>query len=122
MKTATAYYIQLTKAQHDDLNSHPDGWASPIGVAYLRAKDGKIDSTNFDLLEKAATVEFPEEGSNEDVWMILQNRTEGGWRGARGVKCFTAFPRSMDVGDVIVWDNGKRERVASCGFTEITTA
>ena len=101
---ATVYYIELNKAQVDDLNAK--GWDSPIGKAYLAAKDGRIDSTNFDLLVKAAIFEFAD--SAEAIWTTLTYIT-----------CHTPFPRSMDVGDIIVWEDGTCERCASTGFDQV---
>ena len=112
---ATVHYILLTKAQTDELNNHADGWGSPIGRAYLAAKDGRIDATNFDLLERAATMEAE---SAEEVWTTLQNHDRP-WTEYIGVVRHTDFPRSMDVGDVIVWEDGTRERCIALGFETI---
>ncbi len=111
---ATVYYIELNKGQVDALNAN--GWGSDIGKAYLAAKDGRIDSTNFDLLVKAATM--LEATSAEHVWLTLQNRDEP-WRNSIHVTALIDFARSMDVGDIIVWEDGTRERCASVGFTPI---
>ncbi len=111
---ATVYYIELTKVQIDELNA--TGWNSPIGKAYLAARDGRIDSTNFDLLTKAATFEFAD--SAEHIWISLQNREEP-WTTFDFITSYTTFPRSMDVGDIIVWEDSTRERCASMGFEPI---
>ncbi len=114
---ATVYFIELNKAQIDDLNA--GGWGTTIGKAYLAAKDGKIDSTNFDLFIKAATFEAPP--SAEHIWISLQNH-EKPWMSLAFLTCHTPFPRSMDVGDLVVWEDGTRERCAAAGFTPIKEA
>ena len=112
---ATVYYVTLAEDQTKELNNHADGWVSPIGRAYLSAKDGRIDSTNFNLLERAATVEAEDA---EVVWMALQNHSVP-WTDHDEVECHTDFPRSMDVGDIIVWSDGTRERCVAMGFETI---
>lgn len=114
---ATVYYIELDKEQVKALNA--EGWGSTIGKAYLAAKDGRIDSTNFDLLAKAAT--FDDAPSAEHIWVSMQNR-EKPWMSLAFLTCHTPFPRSMDVGDIVVWEDGTRERCASTGFTPIKEA
>ena len=111
---ATVYYIELTRAQVDMLNA--EGWGSTIGKAYLAAKDGKIDSLNFDLLVKAATFEFAD--SAEHIWISLQNGNEP-WTSLDFITAHITRARSMDVGDIIVWEDGTRERCASVGFTQV---
>jgi len=111
---ATVYYIELTEAQRGRLNHL--GWDSTIGKAYLAARKGRIDATNFDLLVKAATMEFAD--SAEHVWTALQNREEE-WTTLDFITCHTTFPRSMDIGDIIVWENGSRQRCATVGFDQV---
>jgi len=108
---ATVYYVELTKQQIDEINAN--GWSSEIGRQYLSAKDGKIDETNRHLIQKAATV--TDVKSAEKVWCLLQNGHKS-WVGGWSVKCHTSFPRSMDVGDIIEWEDGTQERCASVGF------
>jgi len=110
---ATIFYIELTYAQRDELNA--GGWASQIGKAYLAARDGKIDFANFDLFVKAATMDAP---SAENIWLGMQNGNKP-WTMKSWITSFTRFSRSMDVGDIIVWEDGKRERCASMGFETI---
>ena len=115
---ASVYFVQLTAAQRDELNDRNNGgWGSELGQRYLAAKDGQIDETNFDLLELAATGGF---SNAEDVWVRLQN-VERSWDDSpannnAGIKCHTRQPRSMDVGDIVVWSDGRRERCADAGF------
>ena len=112
---ATVYYIEMTEEQRHALNGDGRGWGSPLGQAYLNARDGKIDATNFDLMVKAATMEAE---NAESVWTTLQNHDRP-WTEYIGVVRHTDFPRSMDVGDVIVWSDGTRERCAAMGFETI---
>ncbi len=115
---ATVYFIELSKDQVADLNSSEAGWGSKIGKAYLAARDGRIDSTNFDLLKKAATLEA---ATDEQVWMRLQNH-EAPWTADTTIEAHLTFTRSMDIGDLIVWEDGRRARVESCGFEEVRNA
>ncbi len=120
---ATIYYVQLTNAQRDELNAHPASWVCPIGVAYLEARDGLIHSGNFDLLHRAATITVLDEDKmdqrdNEEIWLLLQN-VQRPWADRPNVECHTDFPRSMDVGDIIVWEDGQRYRCLGTGFGRI---
>lgn len=110
---ATIFYVQITEAQRDELNA--GGWGSQIGQAYLNARDGQIDFTNFDLFVKAATMDAPRA---ENIWIAMQNGHEP-WTMHPEITSHTKFARSMDVGDIIVWENGTRERCASTGFDTI---
>ncbi len=110
---ATIFYVELTHAQHDELNA--GGWGSQIGKAYLAARDGKIDFANFDLFVKAATMEA---SGPEAIWLAMQNRDKP-WSMNPDITSYTRFSRSMDVGDIIVWEDGKRERCVSVGFETI---
>ena len=111
---ATVYYIEMTKAQIDELNA--SGWDSTIGKAYLAARDGKIDATNCDLLVKAATIE--DVPNAEHIWVAMQNFAAP-WSTLNYTPCHTAFDRSMDIGDIIVWEDGTRQRCVSIGFEPI---
>ncbi len=115
---ATVYYIELTEEQRHALNGDGGGWGSPLGQAYLNARDGRIDSTNFDLLVKAATMEAE---NAEEVWVKLQN-LDACWAGRDDIERHTDSPRSMDLGDLIVWEDGRRSRCASMGFETIKTS
>ena len=114
---ATVYYIELTEAQRDELNAQ--GWNSRIGKAYLNARGSRIDATNFDLLVKAATFEFAD--SAEHIWISLQNGNDP-WTTLNYITAHTNFARSMDIGDIIVWEDGTRERCAAIGFEPIAEA
>lgn len=115
MKTAVVYYIDLTEEQRAIING-PDGdWSCPTGRGYLAAKDGLIDDHNAHFIRKAATVHRVT--SAEDVWLRLQN-TSRAWDDADPTMlvCHTDFPRSMDIGDLILWQDGQLERCDRVGF------
>jgi hypothetical protein len=110
---ATVYYVRLTDAQRDDINAN--GWNCPVGMAYHRAKAGVVGLDNFDLFELAATMEAKDA---EEVWLQTQNGVEP-WFRKNGIVRHATFPRSMDVGDIIVWEDGSRERCAPVGFKKV---
>lgn len=108
---AKVLYVEITEAQRFKINT--EGWNSDIGLAYSKAKFDKIDTTNQHLLVHAATLEAK---TAEEVWMQLQN-LQTSWADSPAIQCHTSFPRSMDVGDVIVWSDGTVERCNTVGFT-----
>lgn len=116
---ATVYYIRLSDEQVKTINK--EGWDSELGAQYLAAKDGKISPANRDLFEKAAVLNVP---TAEAAWVFLQNvvtpwpeKTEGRLDTLLSVE--TDFPRSMDIGDLVVWEDGRRiERCATVGFED----
>lgn len=113
---ATVFYVELTDDQVKDLNSN--GWGSDIGRAYMSAKDGRITEDNRRLFRRAADLDAKE---NEEVWRRLQNgmHNHGVWRADPDIACRTGFPRSMDVGDLIFWEDGRIERCAAMGFEPV---
>ena len=110
---ANIFYVDLTPAQRDELNA--GDWSSPIGRAYLRAQDGKIDDSNRHLLRLAAVGDFC---NAEQAFCALQNIEEP-WTRNPNLTCYTDFPRSMSVGDLVAWADGEVERCASLGFEPI---
>ena len=106
---ATVYFVSLTDEQRDQLNLQ--GWDSEIGKRYSAARF--CESLDWGLMEEAAKAENFENA--EQVWMSMQNLDEP-WAAHPDLYCVTEFPRSMDVGDVVVWEDGTMERCASCGF------
>ncbi|NJO58760.1 MAG: hypothetical protein HC836_10555 [Richelia sp. RM2_1_2] len=115
---ATVYYIDLTREQSNQLNNNPKGWGGEIGSAYLRAQDGKFDSTNTNFIHAAARFEddlFSSADDLEEIWTRLQNGFKP-WTEDEYAQCLTEFPRSMSVGDLVVFDNGDSYRCASIGF------
>lgn len=130
MKEAIVYYVDLDEEARKEL--HEKGWNSPIGDAYLDARMfGIYDAAvEFGLVKVTAAVEVPEEVGDdfflaaEEVWKIMQNLDKP-WtkksevnRVASGV-----FPRSMDVGDLILFidDHGYSYRVSSFGFERMNS-
>lgn len=110
---ATVYYVDLTREQTDELNDNPLGWASDIGKQYLAAKKGQIGELNMHLLRKAAVLEASDA---EQIWERLQNTLTASWTGDKTIEQATDFPRSMDVGDLVVWEDGRVQRCADMGF------
>ena len=111
---ATIYFVELTKDQREELNR--EGWGSEIGKAYMAIRfDGQIDDSNRHLIKKAVTMNAE---NSEQIWVALQN-LEVSWCEKPGIDCHTAFPRSMDVGDIIVWEDGRTETCTSVGFKPI---
>lgn len=121
---ATVFYITLSERQRNEINRA--GWDCPSGRLYHRAKDGDVDSIVVDMVfERAATVEIdqahPGSDAAEAIWTKLQNVHQG-WADQAaelGVEVHTDFPRSMDVGDVILWPNGDAQRVAPVSFQSL---
>lgn len=80
-------------------------WDCPIGRAYQAATcdANPVLALAMGLYEDAARGEFANERA---VFSTLQN-VDINWREANPeVECLTAFPRSMMVGDLIVWEDG----------------
>ena len=127
-QVCTVYYVDLSDEQRAELNR--GDWSSEIGRAYLAAKDGKVDESNVGLFRPAARLRAD---NAEDVWMKLQN-VHASWTENDEIECLTDFPRSMDVGDVIIWGNPDEplftvlndfrgtyaDRCASIGFERAT--
>jgi hypothetical protein len=112
----------LTKAERDELNGPAGGWSSPLGLRYLAAKDGKIDAESATMFREAARLDAADlDDSAERIWLTMQNDAIG-WSELPYIECSTDFPRSMDVGDLIVWEDGTVERCASYGFERVATA
>ena len=118
---AIIFYVQITEEQRAQINNQ--GWGWPTGEAYLNAKE-KGDYTaarEMGMLRAAAAGNF---FNAEDAWMRLQNMEtnwsefEGYKSGSCKIQCLTNFPRSMDVGDFIVWDDGRVEACGRFGFKE----
>jgi hypothetical protein len=112
---ATAYFVKMTDAMYTEINSQ--GWDSEAGRRYHDAKEGK--SFDRDMFEATATVDVEDA---EEAWMLLQNM-QGPWDANedynRLVAVLSTNNRSMDVGDLVAWDNGVVERVIGCGFETV---
>jgi hypothetical protein len=110
---ATVYFRTLPDAAREKVNRV--GWDCPEGHAYNDARFGYFDGAlRMGFYREAAKLDRPDA---ERVWVTLQN-VVAAWRDTTDVECMTDFPRSMDVGDVIVWEDGRAEICASVGFEE----
>lgn len=128
--SATVHYVILTDADIDIINGEGDsrgeGWSSVPGAAYMKAKRGVVDETNFNMIYPATRVTV-EDKDAEAIWMALQNDFESwadtvekrGVRIDRPADAREETRRSMDVGDIIVWDDGTRQTVLGCGFSAV---
>lgn len=119
MMKAKVYFIQLSDRQIRTINHGGEGWNSAIGREYLEARDGKLP--NSDLYRLAVEVEAD---NAEIVWKGLQNVTQSWTEMPFDDRLWittihTDKPRSMDVGDKIVWEDGTVEIVANMGFKTI---
>ncbi len=122
-KLAKVFYVKMTNAERDELNADKRGWASPIGQRYLNAKDGLTVvpagyEDTHDAFELAATVRCHAMVDAEHIWCALQNH-DTPWPKKDHIERHCEFPRSMDVGDFIVWPDGTRERCASVGIENL---
>lgn len=111
---ATVYFITLPESHINRINIV--GWNCEEGEQYLRAKQGKVDDSNRGLFVKAAELDATDA---EVVWTKLQNIYDS-WANDPEIICFTNKPRSMDVGDIIVWEDGTAEMCDSIGFEKTT--
>lgn len=109
---AKVFFITLTDTERDAINMA--GWESQIGQNYINARNGKINKKNIHMFELAATTD---QDYVEDVWFYMQNGDHE-WCNARDIECHTTFPRSMDIGDVIVWEDGRIERCSDRSFED----
>lgn len=124
LTNATVYFVDMTKQECDLLNNDRRGWGSPIGTAYLRAQNGIFDDESIKFLRPAAKT-FIDGDSVEEVlegiWCTLQNHFVS-WTQNAHVNCLTDFPRSMSVGDLVLFEDGSGYRCASIGFEEFDVA
>lgn len=105
---ARIFYVKLTDEMYDEINSAKgDGWSTPAGKQYLTARHGKAEDLRADMFEEVTDMDV---SNAEDAWVALQNITAEG----NGID-----NRSMDVGDLVVWEDGRIERVAACGFDTV---
>ena len=106
----TVYFVEMSEAERGALNSGGT-WDCPIGRAYMAARDGNYSTSEARALLKPAAIMDAKDA--ESVWVRLQN-LETAW--ATVLEPLTRFPRSMDLGDVIHWADGRAEYVAAVGF------
>ena len=116
--TATVYYLRLTPDQIDTVNRV--GWDCEVGQRYLAAKYGPSAAVAWaeypELFEKAASLASSD---LEGVRTTLQNVGGLGWAADGRATCHTLFPRSCDVGDIVVLDDGTVHRVQDIGFLKV---
>lgn len=120
MTAFTVFFLRLSDEQRNTLNN--DGWDSGIGRAWMNA-EGTVRRTDYsdvieyDLFEKAAFIRNTHNLSS--VWMAIQNH-EISWKENESIVCYTNFPRSMMVGDIIYCpQDDSWNRVSRVGFEEI---
>lgn len=107
------FYIDLNREETNQLNADPLGWGGELGSAYLKAKDGKFDGNNIKLVRMSAVV--LDDSDPEQVWTQMQNGALP-WTSRQNIQCLTDFPRSMDVGDLLLTEDGQVLRCATFGF------
>jgi hypothetical protein len=109
-RIATAYFAYLNDARANEIDAK--GWGCEVGRAFLTAKAGAWNETNTHLLKKVATMAAADA---EAVWMSLRN-LDRPWPKNPNIECHIDNPRSMDVGDLVMWEDGIIERMAGNGF------
>lgn len=112
---AKVYFVKMTDEMYNEINR--EGWSCEAGRRYHAAKDPEFAkefgvTVTLDDYEFVGQVEAEEA---EEIWMKLQNCTP--WTNHEPHEFDN---RSMDVGDLIVWQDDLRvDRVASCGFETV---
>ena len=114
-KMAFVWMLELSDEQRAVVNAK--GWGgSIVGKLYMGASSndpkGIKEAFIAGLYKKKAVVTA--DNANE-VWQ-LANSFEKSWLENSKVMPLVDKARSMMVGDLIIWDNGKIESVASFGF------
>ena len=109
---ATVFYLRLTREQVAQINDVKVGWNCDAGRAYLDVTvNAKYeDAQRLGMIVRGAEAEAE---NAEQIWVALQNGIDA----QSGAKIISRDePRSMSVGDLIVWEDGRIERCASVGF------
>lgn len=87
-------------------------------ILFGRELDDYADAIRKGLFIKAAEAEV--NGGFEELFFQMQNLDEGRWSNRINFKCFTKFPRSQSVGDIIyIHDTDAFWRVANLGHHRI---
>ena len=100
---AKVFYVKMTDAMYHEINAK--GWDCETGRKYWDAKNGAIEK-NKDMFECVFVASDAK--TAEQIYMMLQNgvgETPDGFKN-----------RSMDVGDLVVWEDGRIERCDNCGW------
>lgn len=110
---AEVFYVQPTDAHIATINA--EGWSCPVGLAYLEGQRG-----NYALAKEhgmlVCAAEIIAENA-EQIWIALQNGIPA--RSPATIVRQMAKRRSMSVGDLIVWADGRAETCASIGFERV---
>lgn len=114
---ALVKFITLTDEQSAEINAN--GWSCPVGIAYLEAtqKVNPVLALAMGLYTDAARIA----GDENFIFRALQN-VDTNWRdlNPNSIICLTNRPRSMMVGDLIVFDDGRCLICARYGWTNLT--
>lgn len=118
---ATVWFLNLPNEIVEAVNEK--GWlASPLAEIYLRLRSStKREFVTTDVRTALASglytlAHIGEADDAETLWNRLQN-VDSSW--AAEHRSMNGQVRSMDVGDMIVWEDGRTDVCASIGFTEI---
>lgn len=115
---AAVLYLNLDDGQADIVNRR--GWSCLIGKTYLNAQKGEDieKAKKFGMYELAAGLNIE---NAEQAVSILQNvnHSWAEYLDPRVEKVYTRRPRSMSPGDIIVWEDGRREICDRIGFKEV---
>jgi len=105
---ATVFFITLDDFQSAEVNAK--GWGGSVaGRAYMEAtcKANPVPALAWGMYQPAASGDFE---SADDAFRMLQNlETSWRWRWEHLIHCHTNRPRSMMVGDLVRWDDGRIE-------------
>lgn len=126
-RAGTVIYLEMTDAQIAEVNAK--GWdGSEIGKLYMAASFKYEDIANIKAAQAARLykpIVSVEAENAEQVWVALQS-LDSHWSETIGaspvrplINHFHGKARSMNVGDIIVWQDGEAEVVASAGFQKI---
>lgn len=110
---AEVFYVQPTDDHIATINA--EGWSCPVGLAYLEGQRGNYAlAKEHGMLVSAADVIAE---NAEEIWVALQN----GIPRQSTATIVRSMPkrRSMSVGDLIVWADGRAETCASIGFEPV---
>lgn len=132
---ATAFFVKMTDDMVREINRPGSGgWDSEVGRRVQAAKSGLLlnEPERAEDFEAAAIVELetdePSPAAADQVWVQLQNGhpeledafpVRGAWTSRRNVTNMTKFSRSMDVGDLVVFEDGTVFRCKSIGFEPV---
>lgn len=127
---AKLLFLVLSDEMAEEINAK--GWNGTVAnKAYADATMlGKVEAAktllDLGIYMHVATVEAK---GSEEIFMKAQNLTENGWVQDGVVSDFVTYidpevfaaggTKSMSVGDLIEWEDGTKEMVASFGFKKV---